>query len=91
MEPDIEVGKGSSLCGKLSGKRRSQTGQKSFDTIFDPTKTKKGIQSQGLSFPIVLCMAEKERFELSMDYNTHTRLAGELRVFLVFSNTLKCA
>ena len=25
----------------------------------------------------MLCMAEKERFELSMDYNTHTRLAGE--------------
>ncbi len=34
-------------------------GQNNFDTIFDPTRTKKGIKSQGLKFLISLCVAEK--------------------------------
>ncbi len=38
---------------------------------------KKGIESECLKFLRCLCVAEKERFEHSMDYNAHTRLAGE--------------
>jgi len=43
----------------LSGKGAFWTGQKIFDTIFDPTKTKKGIQSRCLKFPRSLLVAEK--------------------------------
>lgn len=45
--------------------------------LFYFAQTKKGIKSKSLKFLRSLLMAEKERFELSMDYNTHTRLAGE--------------
>ena len=57
-------------------RQKSQIG-----STFGSIEKEKGLKTLCLQPPNLLVLAEKERFELSVEYNPYTRLAGEKLFF----------